>query len=285
MNDRTYVVVDANYLCHRNFHAFKNTMSGEMLDGTVYGFLRDIIQLKDELLADRMVLCFDTSNLLRAKSYPNYKLSRKEKKEELSEEERNDYQGMYQGIEKLQSKILPYLGYQNILYRQGYEADDMIAKVIQWGLQNDPKAHYHIVSSDTDLYQLLRRNVTIYKPGKGTYTINSLLDEFNVTPDQYIRAKAIAGDTSDNVQGVSGVGVITAIKYLRGELKPGSTKHTAIEKADKVIRRNIELMVLPFEGTPDVEVICDDEFDRVKWKKALNKLGMVSLLKELPHGD
>ena len=127
-----------------------------------------------------------------------------------------------------------------------YEADDLIAtytdKIINAG------AKVTIVSSDKDLMQLYRKNVRIYDPMKNKFiSEDDILNKFGVDSSKVIDVQALAGDSSDNVPGVPGIGIKTAAelinKYINlenllesaHEIKQNKRRETLIENKDKAL--------------------------------------------------
>jgi len=86
-----------------------------------------------------------------------------------------------------------------------YEADDLIATYTEQILKKDAKVT--IVSSDKDLMQLYKKNVRLYDPMKNKFiTSNDVIDKVGVDPKKIVDGQALAGDSSDNVPGVPGIG-------------------------------------------------------------------------------
>ena len=94
-----------------------------------------------------------------------------------------------------------------------YEADDLIATYVEKIIKVGAKAT--IVSSDKDLLQLHGKNTRIFDPMKNIIVdANGVKEKFGVTPDKVIDVQSLAGDTSDNVPGVPGIGVKTAAQLI-----------------------------------------------------------------------
>ena len=94
-----------------------------------------------------------------------------------------------------------------------YEADDLIATYTERILKKNAKVT--IVSSDKDLMQLFKKNVRIFDPIKNKIlNIDDIKNKFGVEPEKVIDVQALAGDSSDNVPGVPGIGVKTAADLI-----------------------------------------------------------------------
>ena len=94
-----------------------------------------------------------------------------------------------------------------------YEADDLIAAYAKAALAQDREVC--IVSSDKDLMQLIRPGVEMYDPLKSIpIGTDEVLKKFGVTPDKVVEVQALAGDSTDNIPGVPGIGVKTAAELI-----------------------------------------------------------------------
>ena len=126
-----------------------------------------------------------------------------------------------------------------------YEADDLIATYVEQILKEGAKVT--IVSSDKDLMQLYKKNVRIYDPMKNKFILQEdILNKFGVKPEKIIDVQALAGDSSDNVPGVPGVGVKTAAELINKygsleklfekakEIKQNKRRETIIENKTKL---------------------------------------------------
>ena len=127
-----------------------------------------------------------------------------------------------------------------------YEADDLIATYVDQILKVGAKAT--IVSSDKDLMQLFKKNVRIFDPMKNKFiTDEDVKNKFGVSPNKVIDVQALAGDSSDNVPGVPGIGVKTAAELINkygtlekllqsaNEIKQNKRRETLIENKDKAL--------------------------------------------------
>ena len=136
-----------------------------------------------------------------------------------------------------------------------------------------------MVTADGDLYQCISEAVAWWDPGRDSMLGPSgFMKKKGLAPEAWARAKALMGCHSDNVKGISGIGEITAVKYLTGLPIPDK-KRIAIECAEgqTIFQRNLSLVELPHAKTRpflvDPPRYCPEAF--FKWCK---KLGMNSYL-------
>lgn len=271
---RTWLILDCNYLCWRAFHTTGNLAYEGRGTGIIYGFMRDVINLQELHGTKRMVFCFDHSrkHLLRRKIYPSYKFKRDKSKDRY---EPGTYEDTVRQIKQLRNVILPDLGYRNVLCEKGYEADDLIASVVG---NLAPNEEAIVVGSDGDLLQLLGPRTIIWSPRTGkAITQKSFEEQYGISPSQWCDVKAIAGCSSDDVLGIRGVGEKTACAFLCGKLDASSAKHAAIVKGNKIWRKNLKLVTLPYKGTP-VYNLRKDKLNEKAWNKMCRRLGFKSFL-------
>jgi DNA polymerase-1 len=160
--NRTWLLLDTNYLACRAFFSTGSLSWEEKATGVTYGVLRDVTTLVKEHDTMDLVFCFDYGRGLREQAVPTYKESRRKKKEEMVFEEKKAWESLQDQLNQLRTTILPDLGFHNVYFQEGYEADDMIAAFVKTVVQKDETAI--VVSRDSDLLQLLRKNVYVWDP-------------------------------------------------------------------------------------------------------------------------
>lgn len=96
---------------------------------------------------------------------------------------------------------------------EGYEADDLIATYADMALKAG--CDVTVISADKDLMQLIRPGVEFYDPMKDKYfTPEDVREKFGVYPDRVVDVQALAGDSTDNIPGVPGIGLKTAAELV-----------------------------------------------------------------------
>jgi 5'-3' exonuclease len=273
----TLLILDCYFLGHRAFHSKGWMEFGSVKTGVIYGILQDVISLQDAFDTSRLVFVFDHGKGKRKDLLPEYK---EQRRKDMTEEQEALYKDFKQQMAQLRKSYLPRIGYKNVLWETGYEADDIIATCCH-SLQEGEDAV--IVSADTDLFQLLGPNVLMHNPNTfKTTSLQSFTRDYGITPAQWAKVKAIAGCSSDNVPGIRGVGNKTAIKYVKGELKAESAAYKAIKEGWRdVVLRNRPLVQLPFEGCPTFE-IATDALSKEGWAEVASELGLSVLKDRLP---
>jgi DNA polymerase-1 len=198
---RTIVLVDANALVHRAFHAFPTslvTSKGE-LTNAAYGFTTLLLEVLAKFEPMYVVCCFDTAKpTLRHLEYKDYKAHRKPMDPLLSQQ----FPRVHEVLDALNIPVFA---------KDGYEADDLIGTLARSGELADLAKV--IVTGDQDILQLVEDElrVAVYMAGSSfsqskLYTENEVQERYNFAPPQIIDYKAILGDPSDNIPGVAGIG-------------------------------------------------------------------------------
>ena len=187
------------------FRAFYGLPPLTAPDGTpvnaVYGFTNMFMKLTSKIKCDYSLVLFDAKRQnYRNEIYPEYKANRIETPPDLIPQ----FKIIREAVDALNL---------NYLEMEGYEADDLIATFSK-------KAKHEgidvtIVSADKDLMQLMQEGVELYDPMKDKfYTDADVKEKFGVTPDRVIDVQALAGDTTDNIPGIPGIGIKTAAELV-----------------------------------------------------------------------
>ena len=215
--------LENNYVPELIHHKDKNNLL--IVDGTNVAFrylnrpiyaeyeedyLRTVESLADSYSANRVIVCFDISSSgYRKEIHPEYKANRKV---ERTEEEQEKFNRFFNCLHRISDNI-PFESYKF----KGIEADDLICYISD-NLSNEYD-HTWIVSSDKDLYQLLSPTTSIFnlfgKGDKREVTMEFLQQELEMTPEEFLMAKIIQGDKSDNIAGIAGVGAVRSKKFVK----------------------------------------------------------------------
>ena len=162
-----------------------------------------------------------------------------------------------------------------------FEADDLIATYCENIISAGAKVT--IISSDKDLMQLYKKNIRIYDPMKNKFIYDEdIHNKFGVEPGKVIDVQALAGDSSDNVPGVPGIGVKTAAELINkyktlenllnktGEIKQNKRRQTLIDNKDKALISK-KLVTLK-KDVPIKNEITDFKLKEIDKKKLYNFL-------------
>ena len=208
------MIIDALNLFLRSY-IVNPTISkdGRPMGGTA-GFLKSLQKLCRDIKPDAVVVAWDgrggsRKRKLKNKGYKDgrapIRLNREVRTLSEEEEKENKIWQMHRIFEYLNN--FPVIQ----LVADEVEADDVISYVGQYTAFGDWQKV--IVSSDKDFFQLLDDKTVLHRPIQKKYlNKNSILEEYNIHPSNFALARAIAGDRSDNLPGVGGVGLKTISK-------------------------------------------------------------------------
>jgi DNA polymerase-1 len=212
------ILIDGSAYIFRAFHALPpmNRKDGTPVNA-VYGFTNMVMKLISDMAPDSAIVVLDQARTtFRNDIYPDYKANRGDPPEELIPQ----FPLIRDATRALN---LP------MAEMEGFEADDLIAAYAKMGVEGGMDVV--IVSSDKDLMQLIRPGVTMLDPMKQkTIGPDQVVERFGVGPDRVIDVQALAGDSTDNVPGVPGIGVKTAAELINayGDLD------TLLAKAEEI---------------------------------------------------
>ncbi|WP_314955201.1 DNA polymerase I [Bradyrhizobium cosmicum] len=257
--DHVFLVDGSSYI-FRAYHALPplNRKSDGLQVNAVLGFCNMLWKLLREMPEDNrpthLAIIFDKSEItFRNKIYPEYKAHRPPAPDDLIPQ--------FALIrEAVRAFDLP------CLEQVGFEADDLIATYVRQACERGATAT--IVSSDKDLMQLVTDCVTMYDTMKDRRIgIPEVIEKFGVPPNKVVEVQALAGDSTDNVPGVPGIGVKTAAQLIieygdldqllfrAGEIKQPKRREALLENAEKA-RISRQLVLL--DDKVDLEVPLDD---------------------------
>lgn len=197
------VLIDGNSLVNRAFFALPPLTDKEGRPSqAVYGFATMLIKAIGDLKPTHMAVAFDLpAPTFRHKMYEGYKASRRGMPDELA-------------VQLPALKEMLRIMDIRIIEREGYEADDIIGTMAK-----STQAVTYILTGDKDSLQLIDDSTTVLLTKRGLTDIHrmnetTLREQMGLTPAQVIEYKALAGDSSDEIPGVPGIGDKTAVKLL-----------------------------------------------------------------------
>ena len=207
--DHFYLIDGSGYI-FRAYYALPplTRKSDGMPTGAVSGFCNMLFKLLEDSKSNsnkdkptHFAVIFDSARKnFRNEIYYDYKANRSEAPDDLVPQ----FEYIRKSVEAFN---LPSIELIN------YEADDLIATYSEQILKEGAKVT--IISSDKDLMLLFKKNIRIYDPMKNKFISNEDIDKkFGVSPEKVVDVQALAGDSSDNVPGVPGIGVKTAAELI-----------------------------------------------------------------------
>lgn len=217
---------------------------------------------------NNLVIIWDSRVNNRKLIYPEYKANRVSKTQFDLEDKTNHYSL----LDKLRESLKTLGDWTNVEF-EGYEADDIIAYFVKNSTYDN---NFIVVSSDNDLYQLLGDRVVQYLPHrKEFYSLLDFKKDFDIIPDKYPFVKALAGDTSDNIKGIDGIGIKRGIKLIN----EGKCWQHWVDKYPNIdLEINYELVKLPFEEhkIPFTQ-LPKSYFDKSAWISIFQTYGLQKL--------
>ena len=209
------LIIDGRNLLWRTTDAFSDLhvkkKSGPVATGGVYGFLSTLIKIWDRY-GGKVVVAWEGSGNFRFELFPGYK-DRGEPTEEMADliQEINDQQARVQAILR-RAGVEQYKGV-------GCEADDVMGRLAYlWTQTRASDGQAIIYTGDSDLRQCVTAYTWVVSPQRkskeAVYGVEDVHEKDGVYPPNIPDLKALAGDTSDKIPGLPGVGPVTALKLV-----------------------------------------------------------------------
>lgn len=287
--EKRLIIIDSNSLLHRAFHALPPlTNQKGQPTGAVYGFLLTLFKAIKDVKANYVVACFDTPKpTFRHEKFEKYKAHRPETPRDIVSQ-------FALTEEVLRAFEIP------IFKKDGFEADDLVATIAERAKSQNIETY--IVSGDLDNLQLVGDTIKLYTLGKGIkdsilYDEQRVVERFGVKPSQMNDFKALTGDPSDNIPGVSGIGKKTAAELIQQygsieNLYSELSTDTAVlkPKVKEALKQNKEnallsLQLVKTKKDVDIDFTMESclfgKFDRQKVMAVFQGLGFNSLIDRL----
>jgi len=284
--DHFYLIDGSGYIFRAYYALPPLTRKSDGLPvGAVSGFCSMLFKLLEDSKSNEnrqkpthFAVIFDAARkTFRNEIYSDYKANRSEAPDDLAPQ--------FEYIRKSVIAFnLPSIDLPN------YEADDLIATYTEQILAEGAKVT--IVSSDKDLMQLYKKNVRLFDPMKNKFiTPEDIVTKFGVGPEKVIDVQSLAGDSSDNVPGVPGIGVKTAAELINKygtleklldnthEIKQNKRRETLTENKDKaIISKKLVTLMKDVPVEKKIEEFQLKEIDKDKLYKFLREMEFNRLL-------
>lgn len=205
---KTLVLIDAHAILHRAYHALPpfTTPDGSP-SGALYGLSSMLISMLGDIKPDAIAACYDLPEpTFRHDAFENYKAGRAKTDDDL--------------ISQIIASHRVFEAFGIPTYEApGFEADDLLGTIVEQ-LKDSGSVRTVIVTGDMDTLQLVRDpQVSVYTQKKGaettTYDESAVRERYGIEPLQLPDWKALAGDASDNIPGVPGIGAKGATDIIR----------------------------------------------------------------------
>ena len=285
-DDGKLVLLDSHALIHRAYHAIQTELlspSGEPTKA-VYGFTSTLLKVLKDIKPQYVAAAFDVGKSFRHAQFADYKATRPKLAEDLAPQ-----------ITRVR-EVCEALGIP-IYAKEGFEADDLLGALAKQASARGVETI--IVTGDTDTFQLIDSNTFVQmflRLGEPVlYDRGRVEERFTLAPQQLVDLKALRGDPSDNIPGVSGIGEKTATRLLQqygnvegildhlGELD--ARTRSKLSDAEKQLRLNKHLVTIDLNAPVqlDLDAARFGEFDHERVLGLFRELGFQSLLGRLPE--
>ena len=285
----TLYLIDGHALAYRTYFALTRgspagftTSKGEPTAG-VFGFTSVLLRLMEQDQPDYLAVAFDVGRTFRDDIYPEYKGTREKMPDDLRPQ-----------IERCRELVDTF----NLprLEMEGYEADDVLGSVARAAVESG--LGVKIITGDRDLLQLVNERVIVSLPGRSLadsrdFLPDDVMEFLGVRPDQVVDYKALVGDKSDNIPGVTGIGQKTAEKLLAAyedldgvyahldELATGVRKKLETGRDNAYLSQELARIVTDLDIELDLERARPDRIDPARVEELFRELEFRNLLGRL----
>ena len=255
------IIIDGNYVLHKNFYVFKNFKNENYMTGTTYGFIKDILKLNQRFNTNDIHVTWDSKSF-RKEINSEYKSNR------VRDPENNPYQDfdlVQEAIDSIGIKQykIPEMESDDLIYSLSKRFDDVI-----------------IYSRDKDLLQCINNNVKILSDIDGELIGEKEFEQnygFKFTRDNFVLYKCVVGDGSDNVKGIYRFRKKDIVEYIN----TGTMKQKSLEiflQNQKLINNNKKMFELV--NVDKLNPIFESQYDINKINKVFEKTKIKTFISE-----
>jgi DNA polymerase I len=282
-------LIDGNSLAYRAFFALPESIatSTGVPTNAIFGFASMLVKILTDYGPKATVVVWDAGDTGRKAVYADYKAQRATRPDLLKEQ--------WPALEPL----VDAFGYKNLRV-QGFEADDVIASIVEKARTADPPIPTMVVTGDRDAYQLVHDGVVkIMTTSRGitdtrVYDRQGVIERYGIPPELIPDFIGLKGDTSDNIPGVPGIGDKTAAELLQrfgtleqvldhiddisgAKRKQNLTEHADAARISKQLATakrdiDVELDLQEFAATPPDRSKLRDTFRKFELREPLRRL-------------
>ncbi len=280
------VLLDSHALIHRAYHAIPPNLTspnGEPTNAT-FGFTSTLLKVLADEKPDYIAATFDVGAPFREQKFAAYKAQRPPLPDDLRVQ-------LQRARDVVAALNIPAFGVE------GYEADDLLGTLAQQA--NARGVDVVIVTGDTDAFQLVNaqtRVLTFSRQFGETilYDTAKVRERYQLEPIQLIDYKALKGDPSDNIPGVSGIGEKTATKLVQtfgtveniyahlDEIEPKLREKLRVGAEQARVGKELVTILLDAPAQLDLEQCHVAQFDRERVVAFFRQMGFRSLIERLP---
>lgn len=282
----TLVLVDGTNYVYRAFYAIRELSNSKGFPtNAIYGFTTMLMKLIREQAPDYMAVVFDAKGpTFRHEVYDQYKANRASMPDDLVLQ-----------VPRVKDVVRGFS--ISAIELEGVEADDIIGTLAKRAGTRGVRVL--IVSGDKDLLQLVSPHVTIMDTMKDkSYDMDAVEERFGVPPDRVADILGLAGDSSDNIPGVPGIGEKTAVRLVRDygsleeilcrldELKGGRLKSNLIEYAGQArLSRDLATIRTDLDLDVSLEDLAPGKLDGEALRSLFSEFEFSSLLQQVLGGE
>ena len=283
---KTLLVVDGNSILNRAFYGIRTlTNSSGLPTNAVYGLVTMLTKQIEKYAPDYTAIAFDLpSPTFRHKMYDGYKATRKGMPEELA------LQMPYA------KRVAEALGF-TIIEKEGYEADDILGSLANHANDSGEDVLSLIMTGDKDSLQLINDQTAILLATNVDYVYfdrAAFREKYGVDPEQFVDVKAIMGDTSDNIPGISGIGEKGALSlisqfgslekvydsYQSADLKPSVVKKLEAGRDSAFLSQTLARIEVNVPELPEVTSLEYSGINKESARKLFEELEFGAFIKK-----